>query len=246
MSDRFRLFITGAVALVAVGVTFAAPTPWSLIHFDDDEDEQQAVVQLDSLKNFDGITLEGPDDVIVTQGDKFGVMIEGDKDAPRFVDLNVRDGVLVIGRRGRHWNGNATIHVTMPGLTRVLLSGSGDMQVEKSDSKAFSALITGSGDMNVNEVIADNVQLTLRGSGDVAMAGTTRTLGVNLFGSGDIRLDDLNAQTADITLRGSGSIQAHASGSAKLDVTGSGDAHVSGTTQCQISKVGSGDAECTT
>ncbi len=246
MSDKFRLFITGAVALVAVGVTVAAPTPWSFVHFDSDE-EEQTVVQLDSLKNFDGVTLEGPDDVIVTPGDKFAVTLEGDKDAPQFLNLYVRDNVLHVGRRGgRHWGGDATIHVTMPGLTRVLLAGSGDMQVEKFDGKAFNALVTGSGDLDVSEVISDNVAVTLRGSGDVAMTGTTKALGVNLFGSGDMRLDGLNAQTADITLRGSGSVDAHASASAKLDITGSGDAHVSGTTQCQISKVGSGDVECTT
>ncbi len=246
MSDRFRLFITGAVALVAVGVSFAAPTPWSLIHFDSDDEEEQAVIPLTSLKGFEGIALEGPDDVIVTQGDQFAVALDGDKDAARFLNLYVRDGVLHVGRRGGHWNGDTTVRVTMPALTRIMLVGSGDMQVEKLDGKAFSALVTGSGDLNVNEVISDNVALTLRGSGDVAMTGTTRALGVNLLGSGDIQLGDLNAQTADITLRGSGSVQAHASGSAKLDVTGSGDAHVSGTTQCQITKVGSGDVECTT
>ena len=245
MSDKFRLFLTGAVALVAVGVTVAAPAPWSLFHFNDDE-EEQAVIPLTSLKDFDGITLEGPDDVVVTQGDSFAVTLDGDKDAARHLNLYVRDGVLHVGRRGGQWRGDTTVRVTMPGLSRIALVGSGDMQVEKMDGKAFSALVTGSGDLQVDEVISDNVALTLRGSGDVAMEGTTKALGVNLFGSGDIRLEGLSAQTADITLRGSGSVQAHATGSAKLDITGSGDAHVSGTTQCQISKVGSGDAECTT
>jgi len=244
MSDKLRLFITGAIAVAAVGITVAAPTPWSLFGSDDDEEQQQAPIALASLKDFDGITLQGPDDVIVTPGDKFAVSLEGS--GARFLNLYVRDGVLHVTRRSNKWRGDAKVRVTMPSLARVMITGSGDVQAGTFSSKTFSALVTGSGDLKVDGMTSDNVALTLRGSGDMAMAGTTKALGVTLFGSGDMRLDDLNAQTADVVLRGSGTVQAHASGSAKLDITGSGDAHVSGTTQCQISKVGSGDAECTT
>lgn len=242
MGDRTRLFLTGIAAAGAVAVTVAAPAPW---HWFGNDDPPQAVVSLANLKDFDGVMLHGPDDVVVTKGDRFEVALDGDRDAQRYLNLYVKDGVLHVDRRGSRWRGDVTVRVTMPNLTKLWLAGSGDAQVEQIDSKTLSALITSSGDLKVDNIVADKVAVTMRGSGDVAMTGTTKALEVNVFDSGDMELGGLDAKAANITIRGSGSVQAHSSGTAKLDVTGSGDAHVSGTTQCQISKFGSGDAECT-
>lgn len=243
MGDRTRLFLTGIAAAAAVGVTVAAPAPWNW--FDDDE-PPQAVVSLASLKDFDGIKLHGPDDVIVTRGDRFEVVLDGDQNAQRHMNLYVKDGVLNVGRRGPGWDGNVTVRVTMPGLTRFWLAGSGDAHVEQFNGKALNAVVSGSGDLQVDNIVAESVLISVPGSGDVAMSGTTGMLDVTGQGSGDLSLGQLDAKTANIVIRGSGSVQAHSSGLAKIDITGSGDAQVSGTTQCQISKSGSGDAECTT
>jgi hypothetical protein len=242
MGDRTRLFLTGIAAVAAVGVTVAAPSPWNW--FDDDDDRPHVMVPLDNLKNFDGVTLAGPDDVVVTQGDKFAVSIDGDQDARRYLNLYVKDGVLHVGRQGRHWGSDVTVRVTMPQLNRFWLAGSGDAQVERAHGKILSAMITGSGDLHIDDIESDNVAVTMRGSGDVVMSGRTNALDVNVFSSGDMGLGDLEAKTANIAIRGSGSVQANATNTARLDITGSGDAHVSGTSNCQINKSGSGDAEC--
>ncbi len=246
MGDRMRLLITGAVAAAAVGVTVSGHGLWSMIQ---DDEEISATVPLAALKGFDGITQESPDDVVVTPGDHYAVTLEGHKDAARLMNLYVKDGALHVDRRSHSgWGGNSnvTVHVTMPGLSRLWLSGSGDVRVEKFAGKQLRALVVGSGDLQVDDVMADDIAVTVRGSGDVRMAGATKALNIQLFGSGDVSVDDLQAQSADVSIFGSGSVTAHASQNARLTVTGSGEAHVSGTTQCQISKTGSGEAECTT
>lgn len=240
MGDRTRLFMTGIAAAGAVALTVAPPWTW----FDGDE-PPQAMVPLASLRNFDGITLQGSDDVVVTKGDKFEVVLDGDVDAQRHLNLYVKDGVLHVDRRGGPWRGEVTVRVTMPNLTRLWLAGSGDAQVQQFDGKSLSAMITGSGDLQVDNMVAENVAVTVRGSGDVLMSGTTNALDVSVFGSGDMSLEHLDAKSANIVIRGSGTVVAHSSGAARIDITGSGDAQVSGTTNCQISKNGSGDAECT-
>ncbi|HEY1125733.1 MAG TPA: head GIN domain-containing protein [Sphingobium sp.] len=242
MGDRTRLFMTGIAAAGAIAVTVAAPPPWTW--FDDDR-PPQVMVPLSSLKDFDGITLHASDDVVVTKGDKFEVVLDGDQNAQRYLNLYVKDGVLHVDRRGHPWNGQVTVRVTMPNLTRFWLAGSGDAQIEQVDGKSLSAMLTGSGDLQVDNIVAENVAVTVRGSGDVVMAGTTDALEVNVFGSGDMSMEHLDAKSANIVIRGSGTVQAHSSGVARIDITGSGDAQVTGTTNCQISKNGSGDAECT-
>ena len=249
MGDRTRLFITGAVALAAVGVTVTGHGLWSTVLHNNGS--YSFAIPLSQLRNFDGITVEGPDDVVVTPGDHYAVTLEGDKDAARYMNLYVKDGVLHVGRRSHEgWfgslNSNVTVHVTMPGLSRLWLAGSGDLKLERFEGKELRALIVGSGNLDAENVKAQNVLVTVRGSGDAEMKGTTRALTVDVAGSGNVSFDDLAAETAAITVHGSGDVEARATKNATLEVAGSGDAHVSGTTMCQINKSGSGDAECTT
>jgi hypothetical protein len=248
MGDRTRLFLTGVAAAGAIAVTVTGNGLWSMIRH---SETVEASLPLSQLRDFDGVMLEGPDDVVIVPGDHFAVTAQGNKDALRYLNLYVRRGVLHVGRR-RHngWlgsgNGGITVHVTMPGLTRLWLAGSGDTKLERFEGKELSALLDGSGHLTANNVTAKNVLVTVRGSGSVDMDGKTEALTATVQGSGSMDLDGLAAQTAEIAVQASGSVEAHASRQAKLDIAGSGSAHVSGTTQCQISRNGSGDAECTT
>ncbi len=243
MGDRLRLFVTGIAAVGIVGATVAMPSAWDQLFGDDDGPRHTA--PLSALRDFDGITLRGPDKVTVTQGDQFAVSVEGDgRDR---VNLYVDDGVLhVARRRDGGWGGStASVRVTMPRLTRIWITGSGDLEAQKLEGPAFRALVTGSGSVNIGDLSAQTVALTLRGSGDMILSGRAGALDVNSFGSGTMNLDGLVARTASIRLVGSGSVDAQASERAALNVAGSGDAHVRGTNVCEVRKTGSGDAACT-
>lgn len=250
MGDKLRLMVTGVAALGVIGLAVSGNSLWSA--FDDDDDAprlEQPAPRLANLKGFDGITLEGPDDVVVTPGSEFSVTTEGDPDAVRLLNLYVRDGVLHVGRhRGRegHSQDNgATVRITMPALSRVWMAGSGNVDVDKVDGKEFNVMMAGSGRLQVEEALTDAVRLTVRGSGEIAMGGNAQELSVNVIGSGNVDTNALIAHSANIVVAGSGRVSAHADRDAKLVVTGSGSAQVQGTSQCQIQKIGSGEAECT-
>lgn len=248
MGDRTRLFLTGVAAAGAVAMTVAPPWTW----FDGDEDgqEQAQLVPLTSLKNFDGIKLDGPDTVVVMPGPDFSVSTEGDPQAVKHVALSVHDGVLRVERRKINgwWGANShgvTIHVTMPSLSRVWLTGSGELQAENVDSKEFAARLDGSGNLRLANVQSNAVRLSLNGSGNMELSGQTGEVSAVLVGSGGVQAAGLEARTANISVSGSGEIHAQARQNAKLTLNGSGHAQVDGTNQCQIQKTGSGDAECT-
>jgi hypothetical protein len=249
MSDRGRFILTGVAALFVIGGTVAWGGHGLSLLWDEERAGPHHQGESIALEDFDGIRLQSPDNLVVTHGDGFAVRLEGDAVATRHVSLAVRGGVLHIARRrvdGGHWSGDdeVTVHVTMPALTRIWMLGSGNVQVEKVQGKAFAAELEGSGDMHVDALDTGSVALTLRGSGDLVASGRTRDLRAAVQGSGDMSLEALTAQTASISVLGSGHVSAHAQKNATLAVTGSGEAHIAGTTACQISKMGSGEAKC--
>jgi hypothetical protein len=252
MRDNGRLIITGLVALGALAWTIGG----SGLSFSmgDDEPGQAAHATHGSghktsstfdLKGFDGVTLAGPDDVTIVQGTAFAVKAEGDARALEKLKLSVEDGMLKVGREGgsSHDRG-ATVFVTMPALSRVSLTGPGDMKVDKMTGPKVKASITGPGGLSIADIQADEADLDLTGSGDIVVAGHVKTARLSALGAGDLRADKLETETASLKLVGSGDISVHARQSADVSILGSGDAHVAGTSQCRISKMGSGEADC--
>jgi hypothetical protein len=252
MKDKTRLAITGAVALVALAVTVGGTGIH--INLDDDDEQQGQEAQprtLPNLRNFDGVTLIGPDDVVVTQGADFSVRAEGDTEALDHLNIYVKDGTLQVGRKDSssllgNGGGAATVHITLPALTHVSLTGSGDMEIDKLSGKQVRAQITGPGNLSIADLSADAADLALTGSGDLIVGGKALTTMLSTTGSGDIDADNLAAGNASLRLVGSGDIRARASKGADISIMGTGDAQVRGTASCRVSKMGTGEAECTT
>lgn len=251
MQDKTRLAITGAVAVVALAATVGGHN----LHFNadiGDDDDKPTTISLPSLKNFDGVTLKGSDDVVVARGSGFAVNAEGDKDALDRLNIYVKDGTLFVERKdsrswlGSHDDGGATIHVTLPALTHVGLTGSGDMSVDRLDGAQVKAEVTGPGSLSIDGISADNAELALTGSGDLTAGGTAKLVTLRTTGSGNIDARQLTAEHAALALIGSGDVDVRATRGAEIDIKGSGDAKVTGTTACKLSKTGSGEAECST
>lgn len=256
MKDRTRLAITGAVALVALVATIGGHG----FHIDlgrggsgsGDRDEGapsgREAQALADLRDFDGVALAGPDDLVVTHGAGFSVRAEGDRDALDRLRLYVKDRTLHVERKDRdrgRSDGGATVRVTLPALARVSLTGPGDISVDRLDGKAVKAEVTGPGALSIGRLSADSADLALTGSGDLTVAGTVGTATLRATGSGDIAARGLRAERASLDLIGSGDIFLGVSREADISILGSGSAHVTGTTTCKVTRLGSGKADCT-
>lgn len=203
------------------------------------------------LRDFDSVTLAGPDNVVVTRASSFSVRAEGDPKAIDKLDITVRDGVLRISRKrqdrdGWRWNGDkgATIRVTLPMLRSAKLAGSGDMSVNSLTGAKVEALVSGSGDLRISGVEAQEARLALAGSGTLTIAGRARATTVSIAGSGDVLADGLASLNSEVSIAGSGNAHVRASEAAQVSIIGSGDAMIKGTSNCKLSKIGSGDAHC--
>lgn len=199
---------------------------------------------------FQGVSLAGPHDVIVTVGGPPSVRAEGDSEVLDRLDIRVENGSLRIGTRrtsnfsfGRH-RGSATIHVTVPALAAASIGGSGDLRINAVEGERFNASIGGSGNMEIGQLRVGQAQLAIAGSGNIRASGAVQRAALSIAGSGDIDASGVEARSAAISVVGSGNVRSRATETAEVSVMGSGDVTVAGPARCSVNRMGSGDVRC--
>lgn len=202
-----------------------------------------------AARDFAGVTLVGPDDVVVTHGAAFSVRAEGDAKSLDQLEIAVRGGSLTVGRKreGLGWSGSTTgkvtVHVTLPKLTSVSLTGAGDLTVDRGEGD-FDAKLTGAGNIRIGTLAAGSAGFDLTGPGDITVSGTADRIQVDINGPGDFDGRGLTANGAKIGIVGPGNVHAAVKGDADVSITGPGDAVLTGGAKCRVSGMGPGEARC--
>jgi hypothetical protein len=138
------------------------------------------------------------------------------------VATEVRDGTLMIAFDHDGWGGNdVVVEASVPKLTGIEASGSGDIDADGIEGDAFA-------------VKSD-------GSSDIALAGAAKTLDLEIDGSGDADLAGLRTAAATVSVSGSGNADVRADDRLSVEVDGSGDVRYHGSPQLEQSVDGSGD-----
>jgi hypothetical protein len=138
------------------------------------------------------------------------------------VRTQVRDGTLQVTFDHDGWGGSdVVVEASVPALTAVDASGSGDIDVDGIEADAF--------------------ELRSDGSADIALAGTAGRLAVDMDGSGDAELGDLAAREAHVFVGGSGDADVRADDRLDVTVDGSGDVRYHGNPELTQNVDGSGD-----
>lgn len=156
------------------------------------------------LKEFDEIDVLGSMDVYIEVGDEQKVEITFDDNLIELVRTRVSGHTLRIDtRESFRSRRGCEVHITVPKLEMVSLTGSGDVEVTRLKQKSF--------------------EIELSGSGEIVVTGDVEELEIDLAGSGDIDASELIAEEANCDLGGSGRIRVHATKAFKGDLSGSGD-----------------------
>lgn len=192
------------------------------------------------------VALAGSDDVVVTSGPAFSVRAEGSPAATARLRFTRQGAGLAIRREHGAGNGggSATVHIILPAVHGLTLSGSGNLASDTL-SGAAEVAISGSGDVSVRQVRADSLKVALAGSGEFEGSGTARALDLNLQGSGTADLGGLRVEHATVALAGSGKATFASDGRVDASIAGSGSVRVRGNAQCMQSRAGSGRLTCT-
>ncbi|QFT76354.1 head GIN domain-containing protein [Erythrobacter sp. THAF29] len=181
--------------------------------------------------------------VIVSEGDTLDITVEDDpENALRFVldeeTLGVtRDPNLKIE------DGKATVRVTMPALTSIVIAGSGSVESATMASNPEIA-IGGSGSVSVAQFEAEKLEISIGGSGNVTGAGSASRVEVNIGGSGNVDLSGLTTDKAEVSIGGSGNVMLRSDGEVEANLAGAGDVQVTGSAKCTVNSFGSGKLTC--
>ena len=175
------------------------------------------------LPSFTTLQLDGSLDVIISSGERYNCIIEGDDNIVPLVITTVKNQRLHISvEKSYSTKHKLVIHLEVPEIKDIILNGSGDI--------------------NLKDVTNENLSLVISGSGDITVTGKVKNLTGVIDGSGDLTLSNLEADFVIITIDGSGDAQVWANKSLKATINGSGDIIYSGNPPNVQSKVnGSGD-----
>ena len=184
------------------------------------------------------ITLSGPAQVVVTQGEAFHIEVQpGPTSRPlRFSREGKRLGV----------NGGDTetiVSITLPQLKKLSVAGSGRITADRigPDSKIS---IAGSGRIEVAKVKGGHLSAHIAGSGRLTLDGRADELSLHIAGSGRCDAEGLAVDAATIHIAGSGDAIFACDGDVEAHLMGSGNVIVHGNARCNVHSVGSGAVTC--
>jgi hypothetical protein len=194
------------------------------------------------LPIFTGIAVKGSTQVYLKQGPTQFVEVVGQSNIIDELELAVVDNVWSIefDRCVRRLE-TVEIYITLPFLTSVTMTGSGDVYGETlfSSNQTLRLELTGSGSI---DLAADYGEIRARttGSGNIILEGACNEFDFTSTGSGDFRTFGLISSKGKITTTGSGNAQVFVENQLNVSITGSGDVYYMGNPNINASITGSG------
>jgi hypothetical protein len=186
------------------------------------EDDGPRVTQTRDVADFTRIDNSGSVDVRLHVGEPQRVRVRAGDKIIDDVHTDVRDGVLRVSFDHHGFGGDdVVVEASVPRLTGVTVSGSGDVDADGISADAF-------------DIRSD-------GSADIALTGTVGRLAVDLDGSGDANVAGLIARSARVSVGGSGDASVRADDALDVRLDGSGDVKYAGDPRLTKNLDGSGD-----
>ena len=185
-------------------------------------DDGPRTTQTRDIADFTRIDNRDSVDVRLRVGEPQRVRVRAGENVIDDVRTEVRDGTLQLTFEHDGFGGtDVVVEASVPQLTRIDASGSGDIEAAGIDTGAF-------------EVRSD-------GSADITLEGTTGRLALAVDGSGDADLAGLAAREARVAAGGSGDVDVRAGERLDVDADGSGDVRYHGDPELTEHVDGSGE-----
>lgn len=237
------------VIALGLGATFLLPGSGAADVFGRDRTVRGSghiVSETRDVSGFDRIDLAGSCDLEISVGKDYKVTVVGDDNLIEFIRTEVSgSGTLHIeSERSYSTRRGIRIEISMPHLTDLEITGSGDAELSGLKEDELEINITGSGDVQLAGEVHD-LDIDIRGSGDVDVYDLqAETVRVSSSGSGDVELEG-HADMLEIVQRGSGDVDARRleAISADAELYGSGDLAVRAKESFDGSVFGSGDID---
>lgn len=228
-----RTILWGAAAVIVLALTSCGQVT----------DAGPQTSQQPAVDGVRAVDLQTGGDLTIQLGDAENLTVTAGSNVIDNLTADVVDGALVLGgRSGLSVTGPISYTLTVPGLERVELEGSGNITGVGVLSGPATVVISGSGSVTLSDLELASLTADLSGSGDARLSGSADTATVTVSGSGDFDGTDLATQRTRVDVSGSGAARVNVSTELAADVSGSGDVVYTGSpTSVQRDRSGSGD-----
>lgn len=202
-----------------------------------------------NVPSFSEIALRIPGKLYLEQGTTQSVKIEAKSSTMEEIITEVKDRQLTIRFKGKNYffktfnPGKIEIHITVPEVDGLSVSGSGDIIAEDEIStRILDLAVSGSGNILLDNLKVDRVKTTISGSGDIVIkkGGEATDFSVAISGSGNVKAGGFDAKDVVVHIAGSGNSTVKANRSLKARVAGSGSVYYNGNPSIDSSVAGSG------
>ena len=169
-----------------------------------------SVTETINLANFSGIDLSLDARVIISEGSSQEVQITGEKNIIDLLDRDISGGIWKINIPGTcHRDYDLTINITIPELTEVTVTGSGDVRINDFSSPTDLRFeISGSSKIVMNQFIIDKeFDVNITGSGVVecnAEVSGVDELDIRISGSGEFSGFEVLSDVCNVHVSGAG------------------------------------------
>ena len=203
-----------------------------------------------AIAPFDAIQLRAGDTIEIQRGPTAVVVTRADPQTLAQLSVETINGVLRIGRKPEACripnlcSGSATLKISTPNLSSVVMQGSGSVHGDSVSGRRFAVVMQGSGNVRIDGLQTELADVEMDGSGVVELKGRTERLKISANGRGALDTVGLVAREADVAMNGGGSVRARATNAATISAAGSGSIRVEGTRNCHIVRTGHADIIC--
>lgn len=213
-----------------------------------------------TLDDFTGITLASDATVYLTQDSVQSVSITAQGNLIDILKTDVSNQIWKIDFEGCITDHeDIEIYISVPDLSQVKVSGSGDIIGQTPFTVADADLIiSGSGNINMDltaqhvlsrisgsgdiglDLDVDVLESSINGAGNLAFAGVAPSHEATISGSGKINAFDLASDEVAVKVTGAGNTEISAAQSLSVNISGSGDVYYKGAPSIDVSIKGSG------
>ena len=195
------------------------------------------------LDPFTAIDLGTSANVLLTQGDRQSVEVNGQQNIIDRLKTQVSNGKWNIQmQRGSYSYKEMTIKITIPKLTGVSVSGSGDVRGSNRFTNVDDLKIRVGGSGNVVlDMEANDINTAIMGSGNINLEGQASNFEVKVSGSGNVKAQNLTARNCKVQINGSGNAKVNVDGELNVLINGSGNVVYKGDAKVRSKINGSGD-----
>ncbi len=192
----------------------------------------RVVTEERQVDRFSELTIEGPVEVQVKQGQQLPLKIEAEDNVMRLIETQVSGGSLRVKiRNGVNLKRVKPIHVYVQSeqYKKIIFSGSGSLTGPDTIKAAgFTYEINGSADADL-KLDANEVRMYVNGSGNLRLEGRSNAYFSEINGSGNLAGRDFQAASADMNVNGSGEQTIWVTDRLDARINGSGNIRYKGT-----------------